>query len=589
MSRVECLRLLLAHLLLPIEKFGVIFGIVVGAIYWPIALPLCMLVAICYGVPTLYLSGRVFVHTRPAFLRAEAPPAARPTDADDDGARRTLSRGVTSFESCMLLENIVPPPSYGRPSPRPAPRCSSRRSCRADLKAVACSVFRSVVLGLACLLFLLPLLLMYAEAAGFAAEVCALSLIGAVVNANNAAKYVVLAFWVVTYTANCYNSAYAKYVQLSAAVFGFIKRKLDDDVRAVTLLRERYQKNTAFKYFTSVELCAATRVEAEVDSCIDDNNDAMTAQREAAHAPEDSIEYVDGKLHWRVTDLVLFVDRKDVPRMPVALFERICEIEAPGCPGPVSSSLLRATVQLGYMLAFLAFVFAVVVTFGSAYSVSATNQLLVTLAGGLLPFVVRFVLTVRQVELDLNSYTFEGRIHNIMREFSQAWPVYDLSFERDVPEAAESDGISRGAGDTAQVDLLITVREVFENVRSTSQQGQSATPHNGPEHRPPGGADTHTPIARNCSHTADAQSRGATCGQLSASGESVANIDRAADVRPRALRDIAQQQADIVVVSDGHGTHAHSEVYRSNSMPMTCIESASNTAASRDTEDESAL
>ena len=194
------------------------------------------------------------------------------------------------------------------------------------------------------------------------------------------------------------------------------------------------------------------------------------------------------------------------------------------------------------------------------------------------------------MELDLNSYTFEGRVHNIMREFSQAWPAYDLSFERDVREAAaESDGISRGACDTAQVDLLITVREDFENVRSTSQQGQSATPHNGPEHRPPGGADSHAPNARNCSHIADTQPRGATCGQPSASGESVANVDRAADARPRALRDIAQQQADIVVVSDGHGTHAHSEVYRSNSMPMTCVESTSNTAASRDTEDESAL
>ena len=593
-SRIECLRLLLAHLVLPIEKFGIVFGVVVGAIYWPIALPLCMLVAVCYGVPTIYLSGRVFVHARPAFLRT--PPSAADAAGADDGARRMLSRGVTSFESCMLLENIIPPPSYGRPSPNVSPRCSSRRSCRADLKAVACSVFRSVVLGIACLLFLFPLLVMYAESAGFLAEVCALSLMGAVVNASNAAKYVVLAFWVVTYTANCYNTAYAKYVELSSAVFNYIKRKLDDDVRAVTLLRERYQKNTAFKYFTTDELIAATRLETEVNLCADDNNDATTAERDIARAThEDSIEYVDGKLHWRVTDLALFVDQKDVPRMPVALFDRICKIEAPGCPGPVSCSLLQATVQLGYMLAFLAFVFAVVVTFGSAYSVSATNQLLVTLAGGFLPFVVRFVLTARQVALDLNSYTFEGRIHNMIREFSQAWPVYDLAFERDVgpdvqPEAAESDAISPAAQpmrDPTQVDLLITVREDFENVRSASQQ--TSTQYNGPEEETPGAIEVRRPNARNYSSMVDSQPRGATCHQPCISSEPVANIDRAADVRPCLLRDISRQQADVMVVSDGYGAHSHSEVYRSNSMPLTSVEPSGSANASKDVEDESAV
>ena len=532
------------------------------------------------------------MHARPAFLRAKSP-VGRAARADGSG-RGTLSHGVTSFESCMLLDNIVPPPSYGRPSE--SPRCSGRRSCRADVKAVACSVFRSFVLGVACLLFLCPLLVMYAESVGFVAEVCALSLMGAVVNAGSAVKYVVLAFWVVTYTANCYNTAYAKYMTLSGAVFAFIKRKLDDDIRAVTLLRQRYQKNTAFKYFTTDELNEAIRLETDVNLCVDDNNDATIAQHENVQAPEDSIEYVDGKLHWRVSDLILFVDRKDVPRMPVELFDRICEIKAPGCPGPVSHSLLQATVQLGYMLGFLAFVFAVVVTFSSAYSVSATNQLLVTLAGGFLPFVVRFVLSPRQAPLDLNSYTFEGRIHNIIRDFSHAWPVYDLSFERDLVQqsgSATNDDASpseRPTRDPDHVDLLITVREDFENIRSESQQTHALTRYTDPEEVYRDNGEELRASAQNRSSVAVTRSLSATSHQKSGPGGSrpgvsVVYVERETDVTSRPLREMARQHAAIVIVSDGHGANTHSEVLRSSSLSLSSMESprqglASNVAES---------
>ena len=585
-NRVECLRLLLAHLVLPIEKFGIVFGVVVGAIYWPIALPLCLLVAVCYGVPTIYLSGRVFVHARPAFLRAKTP-VARAARADG-GERGRLSRGVTSFESCMLLDNIAPPPSHGRPTPSASPRCNGRRSCRADVKVVACSVFRTFVLGVACLLFVWPLLVMYAESVGFVAEVCALSLMGAVVNAGSAVKYVVLAFWVVMYTANCYNTAYTKYVTLSGAVFEFIKLKLDDDIRAVTLLRERYQKNTAFKYFTMDELKDAIRLETDINLRADDNNDATIAQHDDAQAPEDSIEYADGKLHWRVSDLILFVDRKDVPRMPVELFDRICEIKAPGCPGPVSHSLLQATVQLGYMLGFLAFVFAVVVTFSSAYSVSATNQLLVTLAGGLLPFVVRYILAPRPVALDLNSYTFKGRIHHIIRDFSHAWPVYDLSFERDLVQQSGS-GTNDDASqselpmrDPDQVDLLITVREDFGNVRSEPQQTHAYTD---PQEVFRDIGQERIASVQNFSTASASRSLSGTRHQKSGPGgsrpgESVVFVERETDLTPRPLREMAPQHAAIAIVSDGHGANTHSEVLRSNSLSLSSKESPSQGLAS---------
>lgn len=68
-SRIHCFRLILAHILLPIEKFGIFFGIIVGCLYWPIVLPVCVFITLLYCVPLFYMTGRFLIHTRPKFLR----------------------------------------------------------------------------------------------------------------------------------------------------------------------------------------------------------------------------------------------------------------------------------------------------------------------------------------------------------------------------------------------------------------------------------------------------------------------------------------------------------------------------------------
>ena len=93
-KRVECLTLFAAHLVLPFEKFG-ICGIVIGAIYWPIVLPICLLVGIGYCFPTIYLTGRFLIQSRPSFLYSTPRPTA-PMHVKQKTScqhRRTLSGG----------------------------------------------------------------------------------------------------------------------------------------------------------------------------------------------------------------------------------------------------------------------------------------------------------------------------------------------------------------------------------------------------------------------------------------------------------------------------------------------------------------
>jgi len=43
-------------------------------------------------------------------------------------------------------------------------------------------------------------------------------------------------------------------------------------------------------------------------------------------------------------------------------------------------------------------------------------------------------------DLDLNSYSFEGKVYEIIKTFQQKWPVYDLSVEQ-CDELPNVDGV----------------------------------------------------------------------------------------------------------------------------------------------------
>ncbi len=424
-SRCECLRLIFAHLLLPFEKFG-ICGFVVGLVYWPVVLPVCIIVAIFYCVPTLYLLGRLLIQERPALLKTYPMPTT--PRRRKHGTQRTLSQGTSSFETCLLLDNISP--ELHQPVGRKNSRVQRKSGLCGRSRQAIHTAGLSFLVGILCVIFMVSVLVLFTEVLGFLIEVAVFTLMGAIVNASSAAKYVMLAFWVTVYSTACFNAVYQSYMDLNVKVFEMIKEKLKDDIEDVTLLREERQKNTAVKYFTREDLQTQRDREAVLhESGSEDelsggggrgaNVERRDVPHEHATLPTDSIEYIRDQLHWRLHHLVMFVDRRDTPHIPKELFERICRIEAPGCPGPVHRSLLRAALRFLYMVVFLAFVLLVVMAFGDVYEISSTNQLLVTLAGGFLPFVVRFVLRPRQPSVALNTYSFEGKIHHVINSFTQ--------------------------------------------------------------------------------------------------------------------------------------------------------------------------
>ena len=54
--------------------------------------------------------------------------------------------------------------------------------------------------------------------------------------------------------------------------------------------------------------------------------------------------------------MIFFVDQNDVARIPVELFHKMCEVEAPGCPGPQYKSYVKATKHVFFITLFLLFI-----------------------------------------------------------------------------------------------------------------------------------------------------------------------------------------------------------------------------------------
>ena len=146
--------------------------------------------------------------------------------------------------------------------------------------------------------------------------------------------------------------------------------------------------------------------------------------------------YLDKKEpQWKIGHLLLFLDSNDTPRIPLNLFRELCEVRVHGAPGPVYINLLIATAKFSIIVVFLFFVMIVVMAFGSANQMSSTNQTLATLAGGFVPMLLKNVLSSKGTKLNLKTLSFKGQIDEIVAEFKQSWPIYDMVIEEFDPEA----------------------------------------------------------------------------------------------------------------------------------------------------------
>lgn len=434
LSWTETLSMVTSNVIWPLKRFGLL-GCVVGLVYWPIAIPVTLVVAGVYLIPTIYLTVRMAFYSRSAIFermrrRKKNKPYQINTKTDKDmhrfEAAVLLDRpegggggggggGVAGEEKATTIdqENDFALDDIDNVHRTPLETLKDNISLASSIVLYQTRSWRRTLtyasIAVLCIATLYGTVIVLSEVIGCLVEVVVFTIMGVIVNAADLLKYVMLVLMIFVYCCDCFNNVHKKYIKLNKALFGEIKGRIKD-LSDVTSLPSALQENRGFK---SQELNEQASYESP--------DDVATRPRN----------------HWDINDLVLFVDSEDMPRVPKMLFDQVCQIRVAGVPGPVYRGLIEAMEQLLKIIVFIVFVFIVVLTFGAVYKVSTTNQMLATMVGGFLPMMLKTFMAPPSPDIEIGTVSFKSKLDEVIKNFVQSWPIYDLPFEV-VTEADEA-------------------------------------------------------------------------------------------------------------------------------------------------------
>ena len=389
-SMLKALGMVISNSIWPFKRFG-IFGIFIGLVYWPVVMPVSILICVIYSMPLIFLLCRIVRHT---FGKSQ---------------EKGVSKGIQTFDTDVVFGAIR------------SKRGINKENWHCSLRPRRVAI--NLAISLSTIVTLFSVMLLMSEVVSYIAEVLCFTLMGLIVNASKVLKYGSLMFLVVIYSYDCYSNVVKKYMKLNKDLFSEIKFRLGKAIDEFTSLPSHLQGNRGFK-------------SCEASEQADYENDDDMAQTEA--------------YQWAINDLILFVDSDDIPRIPKQLFEDVCQIRVSGSPGPIYRSLLQATGKFLMIVCFLMFIFIVVLSFGDNYKMSSTNQMLATMAGGFMPFMLIKLLRPNASEVNIKSVSFHSKLEEIITNFCQTWPLNDLLFDI---EKAPVEGDEEVEGDNKEKDV----------------------------------------------------------------------------------------------------------------------------------------
>ncbi|KAK3579589.1 hypothetical protein CHS0354_017698 [Potamilus streckersoni] len=286
------------------------------------------------------------------------------------------------------------------------------------------------------LIFLEAGLYLMMEISSFVVDVAVYTFLGIILNAKTTLTYLSLIFLFVMYANSCFSHVVNRYMSFNKTLSTLLLELSKKDIEEITCLHGDQKGNVAISVKT----------------------DNLRAQNDFVPL----VKTKKGLLKYRTSKLVLFLGKNYEPFIPKNFFFKACTMPYYSCPGELLFNYLPAIGELIIIVAFLLIVLVIVLSFGETYQLSMSNQLLATLAGGFLPWILTKVMSRTRVShsFDKSNINFKKCISELLDKYEQDWLIDDILLE-DI-EIAHEDGESPLA--INQVDLLIDVSDVtFSN------------------------------------------------------------------------------------------------------------------------------
>lgn len=224
---------------------------------------------------------------------------------------------------------------------------------------------------------------------------------GVILNASKTLSYVSLLLLLVVYAKGCFGFVKKKILAFNKVLLGAIASLGEKQCEAIMYTPYEEQENMAFVL----------------------NPEGSSELKNPIELDRD----FEGHPLWSVSRLALYFSRNDIPHITKSLLSEACKMRFSFVPGNVLYNYLRAAFEFGIIIVFLVFVLLVAFAFGDTYEISASNQLLATVAGGLLPLLLKKVFKQHAVPtIKDDSVQFKIYMHDLMAEFNQSWPIHDI-------------------------------------------------------------------------------------------------------------------------------------------------------------------
>ena len=417
LSYLRVFQMMIENFIWPFKRYGIL-GCCVAIVYWPIALPLTLIVYIFYSIPTIYLTVRMLFYSRRAFLEQIRTRSGvrkyQISDKDDNNLdlfQADFLFGVKDVkhepaklseisEEVDELDKYRMAADSKKEKPTGDTISAAPRTIIRSLRIRPSRFLQHALASFMCMLSLYALLIIVSECFGSLVEIAVFTMMGIVVNAGLTVKYAGLVIMVIVYSYDCFNNIQVRYYKLNKALFKELRSRVKG-LNDVTSLPSYLQENQAFK--------------------------SEEQSEQGAHENPDDIAEQPPR-HWLINDLVLFVDNEDAFRIPRRLFKQVCEIRVAGVPGPIYEGVIEAIKHFLKMLVFVVFVFLVVLCFGDVYELSSTTQMMAVLATGFLPIILEQFMEPHKPDIEVNSLSFKSKLDEVIKNFWQLWPIHDFSF-----------------------------------------------------------------------------------------------------------------------------------------------------------------